>query len=94
MKQDKTFDLKKLKEAELPEELKKLNPEEREGYLKKKAADREEIQKKVADLSARRALYIEEERKKLPKSAADQALDGALRSILREEAAAKGLKIK
>src|SRR5262245_20525927 len=94
MKQDKTFDLKKLKESELTEELKKLKPEEREPYLKRKATEREEIQKKVADLSARRALYIEEERKKLPKSAADQALDGALRSILREEAAAKGLKIK
>ncbi|HEX3148776.1 MAG TPA: vWA domain-containing protein, partial [Gemmataceae bacterium] len=84
---DKKFDLKQLKEEDLPAELKKLKPDEREAYLKKKAEDRAEIQKKVAELSARRALYMEEERAKQPKSAGDQALDGALRSILREQAA-------
>jgi von Willebrand factor type A domain len=91
---DKKFDLKQLKEEDLPAELKKLKPEERETYLKKKADERTEIQKKVAELSARRALYLQEERAKQPKSAGDKALDEALRSILREEAAAKGLKVK
>jgi hypothetical protein len=91
---DKDFDLKKLKEEELPADLRKLNPDERYGYLKKKAREREEIQKKVAELSAKRALYIEDERKKQPASAADKALDEALRAILREEAAGKGLQVK
>jgi von Willebrand factor type A domain len=94
MHKDKSFDVKKLRDNELPEELKKLKPEEREPYLKKKAAERAEIQKKVAELSARRALYIEDERKKQPKSAADKALDEALRSILRDQAAGKGMKVK
>ena len=91
---DKEFDLKKLKDEDLPAELKKLKPAEREPYLKKKAGERAEIQKKVADLSSRRALYLTEERTKQPKSAGEKALDEALRSILREEAAAKGLKVK
>ena len=94
MQSEKDFDLKKMKEEDLPEELKKLKPEERLPYLKKKADERTEIQKKVTELGAKRALYIEEERKKQPKTAGDKALDEALRSILREEAAAKGLKIK
>jgi len=94
MQFDKDFDLKKLKESDLPEQLKKLKPDEREPYLKKKAAERAEIQKKVADLSAQRALYIEAERKKLPNSPADKALDEALRAILKDQAAAKGMKVK
>jgi hypothetical protein len=94
MKSDKDFDLKKIKDADLPEELKKLKPDEREPYLKKKAAERAEIQKKVADLSAQRALYIEAERKKQPTLPADKALDEALRAILRDQAAAKGMKVK
>jgi hypothetical protein len=91
---EKDFDLKKLKDDDLPAEMKKLKPEEREPYLKKKAAERTEIQKKVTELGARRALYIEEVRKKQPRTAGDKALDEALRAILREEAAAKGLKVK
>jgi hypothetical protein len=91
---DKDFDLKKLREEDLPPDLRKLKPDEREAHLKKKAAERTEIQKKVTELSARRALYIEEERKKQPRTAGEKALDEALRSILREEAAAKGLKPK
>jgi hypothetical protein len=94
MQFEKDFDLKKVKEEDLPPELKKLKPDDRAEYLKKKAAARAEIQKKVTELSTRRALYIEEERKKQPKTAGDKALDEALRSILREEAAQKGLKVK
>ena len=79
---DKDFDLKKLKEEDLPPELKKMKSEDREAHLKKKAAERTEIQKKVTELSARRALYIEEQRKKQPTTAGEKALDEALRTIL------------
>src|SRR5262249_38632362 len=89
---DKEFDLKKVKEEDLPEELKKLKPDEREAYLKKKAAERTEIQKKVADLTAKRTKFIEEERKKEPKSAAEQAFDDAIKAMLKKQAAAKGMK--
>jgi hypothetical protein len=89
---DKEFDLKKIKDEELPEELKKLKPDEREAHLKKKAAERAEIQKKVAELTGKRAKFIEEERKKEPKSAADQAFDDALKAMLKEQAATKGMK--
>ena len=94
MQTEKDFDLKKIKEVDLPDELKKLKPEEREPYLKKKAEARKEIQEKVGQLSARRALFIEGERKKAPQAPGDKALDEALKSILREQAAGKGLKVK
>lgn len=94
MQTDKTFDIKKLKEEELPDELRKLKPDEREAYLQKKATDRAEIQKKVARLASQRALFIEESRAKQPKSPGDRALDEALRSILRDQAKSKGLKVQ
>jgi hypothetical protein len=94
MRTDKEFDLKKIKVEDLPEEMRKLKPEEREGYLKKKAEERAEIQKKVADLTTKRAKFIEEERKKEPKSSADKAFDEALKVILKEQAEAKGMKVK
>ena len=48
--------------------MKKLKPEEREPYLKKKAAERETIQKSIQELSVKRATYVSEELKKLPQS--------------------------
>jgi hypothetical protein len=91
---EKDFDLTKIKDEDLPEELKKLKPEERKPYLEKKAAERAEIQKKIADLSGKRAKFIEEERKKQPKSEADKAFDEALRVMLKEQAEAKGMRVK
>jgi hypothetical protein len=94
MKSEKDFDLKRIKEADLPDVLRKLKPEEREAYLKKKADERAEIQKKIADLGAERAKYIEAEKKKQPRPAAEKALDEALRAIIRDQAATKGIKVK
>lgn len=91
---DKTFDFKTLKEDDLPDELRKTKPAERLAFLQKKAAERAAIQKEVAELSGKRALFIEKEQKKQPKSTADQAFDEAVRGILRDQAAAKGMKIK
>lgn len=82
---EKDFDLKKLKDEDLPEELKKLKPEEREAYLKKKADERAALKKKIADLSALRAKKIAEEKAKQPKSDQEKALDEALKSIIREQ---------
>jgi len=91
---DKEFDLKKIKDEDLPEEMKKMKPEERQAYLKKKADERAEIQKKIGDLTAKRAKFVEDERKKEPKSAADKAFDEALSTILKEQAASKGMKVR
>ena len=93
MKADKGFDVKKLAEAELPDELKKLKPEEREGYLKKKADERDAVQKQIGELSVKRAKFIEEESKKKPKDPADQAFDESLRATIRAQAKDKGFEV-
>jgi hypothetical protein len=90
---EKDFDITKVKEEDLPDELKKLKPEERLAYLKKKADERAEIQKKIADLSAKRQKKVDEELAKQPKTDAEKALDEALKSAIRDQAKSKGFEV-
>ncbi|MBX3400055.1 MAG: VWA domain-containing protein [Gemmataceae bacterium] len=90
LKQDPKFDLTKLKESELCDEMKKLKPEDRKAYVEKKAQERETLRKEIGELSAKRQKLIDEELKKLPKDAGEKALDDALRGIIREQAQGKG----
>jgi hypothetical protein len=93
MKNDPKFDIKSIKEEDLCEDLRKLKPEEREAYIKKKAAEREDLRKKIDELNAKRNQYIADEMKKRPKSEGDKAFDEALRGTIREQAATKGIKV-
>ena len=77
-KYDPKFDVKKLKDEELSEEMRKMKPQEREEYVKKKAAEREAIQKDITALSEKRMVYIQEQQKKNP-SQTDKAFDDAVR---------------
>lgn len=90
---DKDFDITKIKEEDLCDELKKLKPEERLDYLKKKAAERAEIQKQINDLSAKRQKKVDEELAKTPKSDSEKALDEALKGVIRDQAKAKGFEV-
>ena len=89
---EKDFDITKIKEEDLCDELKKLKPEERLAYLKKKAEERATIQKQIDELSAKRQKKIDEELAKKPKSDAEKALDEALKSVIRDQAKAKGFE--
>jgi hypothetical protein len=92
MKDDPKFDITKIPEAELCDELRKLKPEERMAYIQKKKTEREAIQKEIVELSAQRAKYISEEMKKKA-TAGEKALDDAIRGTLREQANKKGIQI-
>jgi hypothetical protein len=91
-KDDPKFDVTKLPANELPEEMRKLKPEERPAYIKKKAEERAALQKHIADVSKKRDEFVREQQKKNP-SAAEQAFDAAIRAILREQASSKGIVI-
>lgn len=67
---EKKVDLKTLPADQLPEEMRKLNPEEREAYVQKKQEKREKIQSEIQTLAKQREVYIAKERAK-------QAKDGA-----------------
>lgn len=84
----KDFDMAKVKEADLPEEMKKMTVEERKAHLVKKTAERAEIQKKVLALNKEREAYVATQRKE---SAKNDTLDTAMVKALRTQAEKKGI---
>jgi hypothetical protein len=91
-KNDPKFDVKKLADAELNDEMKKMKPEEREKYVKEMASKREGLQKQIVELNKKRDAYVAAEQKKAGNKA-DKAFDEAIRGALRDQASAKGIVI-
>lgn len=94
MKNEKDFDVTKLKDDELCDEMKKMKPEERVAYVKKKAEERAELQKKIGELAAKRQKKVDEELAKQPRSENEKALDEAVKGVVRDQAKAKGFELK
>jgi hypothetical protein len=90
--EDPNFDVTKVPEADLPDELRKLKPDKRVAYVKKKVEERQKIQKEIGDVSTKRAKYMADELKKNA-SAAEKELDTALRRMIRAQGEEKGIKI-
>ncbi len=82
--------LKEIQDEELPEPLQGKSENEKKAIVKEKAAERDALQKKIADLSQKRDAYIAEERKKqVAAGEKDLSLDAALIGALREQAEKK-----
>ena len=92
LKDDPKFDITKVPEKELCDELRKLKPAERVKYVKEKFAQRQALQKEIAELSKQRTEYIKEQMKKTARKG-DKAFDEAVRGALRQQAARKGIKV-
>ena len=88
----KALDLGDLEEEKLPEEMRKLDPKEREAYVAERIAKRKELQQKLSELSKKRSVYIEAERKKLAASGKKDGFDEEVGKMIREQAAKKGIE--
>lgn len=56
--------MEKVESDDLPELLQKMRPEERKAYVKKTAAKRAELQKKIKQLATQREAYLAKERQR------------------------------
>ena len=92
LKDDPKFDITKVPEDQLCDELKKMKPEDRVAFVKKKQTEREVLQKEILELSKKRDEFVREERKKNTK-AGDKVFDEAVRGTLRHQAQRKGITI-
>jgi hypothetical protein len=88
---DNKKSVKDMSEDELPQEMKKMNKEERVKYVDKKSKERKEIQDEINKLSKERTKYIEKERKKSAISGKD-TLDTAIIKAVHELGKKKGFK--
>jgi post-segregation antitoxin (ccd killing protein) len=85
---EKGFDISKLKDEELPEELRKLGVEERKAFIAKKTAEREALQKELGALATAREKFVTE---KLKEKGKDTTLGAAVTGAVREQASKKGV---
>ncbi len=79
-----TVDLAKLKDAELPAELRTLPVAQRRAYIEGQQAKRDELNKSIAELSVKRAAYIDAENRKLAGSG--DSFDLKVEEIIAKEA--------
>ena len=85
----KAVDLDKLEEDKLPDELRKLNKEERKAYVEKKLAERKELEAKLLDLTRQRDAYLIAEREK--NKGKKDGFDEQVGKFIREQAKKKGI---
>ncbi len=89
---DKDFKLEKIKEAELPENMRRMAPKQRADYLNGQRMSRSRVQAKIQQVSKQRRTHLGVLRKKT--SSGKQGLDDALIKTIRKQAAEKGIVIK
>src|SRR5262249_34670474 len=83
----KKVDLARMKDEELPPELRKLKTtKEREEYVKQVEAKRAELNKEAVELDRKRSDYIKKEQEKKGKKAKD-GFDESVLQMLRKQAA-------
>jgi hypothetical protein len=86
--QQKDFDLSKIDEKDLPENMQKMTLEERKQYVKEMIAKRAEIQKELRELNAAREKYAAAERARLQGEDSSQ-LESVVITTVREQATKK-----
>jgi len=83
----------KLEPAMLPENMRAMTPEERQAYVASNEQKRAQIQARLGQLRAEREMYVTEKQREAGESGAD-ALDAAMISALREQAARKSFDLE
>lgn len=84
----KSVEVDKLKEEELPDEMKKMSPAERKAFVEKKVAERKEKQTKLDDLTKKRSDYLAEQAKK---GAGKDSFDASVLDAVREKSGKVGI---
>jgi hypothetical protein len=90
----KDFDVNKLKDEELPAEMRKLDAKGRQKFIEQKAKDRAEIQKSIKDVSAQRDGFVKDEIAKSAGKAPVDSFDAAVRDSLKKQAKSKGFEFE
>jgi hypothetical protein len=91
---DEKFDITKVKEADLPEEMRKMNAEERKAHVAKMSGERDGLQKQILELSKQRDAFVAEKRKEMAKAGEADTLDSAMIKAVRDQAAKKKVEFE
>ena len=83
--------LESVKEEDLPDDLRKLTPVERQQEIEKRLAARRDLRAQIVTLSKQRDEFIATERKKQA-GGKQSGFDAAVAEALKEQLARKGIK--
>ena len=84
--------LEKVKDDELPTEIRQLQPSEREQYVQKMTERRAELQKQIKSLAADREAYLAKEHKRLANSSDEGTFGGAAVLAIRRQLEKSGFE--
>jgi hypothetical protein len=90
--QAEQVDVEALAEAELPDNMRQMNAEERKAYVQAQAQERVKLQARIQQLNEQRRAFIAEELKK--QQQAGQTLGSAVQQAIREQAQQKDYTFK
>lgn len=85
--------LEAIPESDLPEEMRKMTPDERKAHVAKKTAERRAIQEEIAKLTVEREKFVAAERARIAGRTAD-TFDSAVREVVTAQLAAKGFALE
>ncbi len=87
--ENNTVKLEKIKDKELPEEMRKMSLEEKREYLSKKEIERQRVKEKIKSLSDKRSAYISEKLKEAPE---EDSFDEIVNDFIKKQAKKKGIR--
>jgi hypothetical protein len=85
-------ELAKVAEAELPEEMRKMTPQQRQAYVEEQGKKRVELQQQINDLNKKREEFVAAKRVEEAKGGAD-TLDAAMLTAVREQIGKKQFEV-
>jgi len=89
--EEEEFDVAEIAEEQLPAEMKGMDDKEKLEFIEKNKAERNEIQKEIRELNAKRVQYIAEHKKE---NNSEGMLDNAILMAIQEQAKAKNYVIE
>lgn len=90
---DKSVKLEEIDAKELPENMRKMTPNERASYVADQTKKREDLQAQINDLGAQREKYIAEKRRDEIAAGGADTLDAAMLKAVREQLVKKEFEI-
>ena len=88
--EEKDFDLSKVADKDLPENMRSMTPAQRTEHIATLAARRADLQKQINQLNAARQTFVAQKRKEMAAETGAKTLDEALLSAIRHQAAQRG----
>jgi len=91
---EKDFDIDKVKNDDLPEEMQKMSKDEKLKYIAEKQKEREQINQKIQELSDARRKHVAEEMKRQAEQSGEETFDKAVVDMVQEQAQRSGFEFE